>query len=137
MSGDAGERAAAPAAPARERTLEQAILERTPARVLVGSAGAAYRTATQLELRRDHAAARDAVRTEVDLHADLGADLVARWRLFEARTGCRDKDEYLLRPDLGRRLDEASRVRVRAECPPRADLQVVVGDGLSAAAVIV
>ncbi len=33
----------------------------TPARILTGRAGAAYRTATWLKLRADHAAARDAV----------------------------------------------------------------------------
>ncbi|HEY8517688.1 MAG TPA: ethanolamine ammonia-lyase subunit EutC [Candidatus Binatia bacterium] len=122
-------------AAAGERALAEAVLARTPARILVGRAGTAYRTPTQLELRRDHAAARDAVRAEIDLHGDLGTELVERWRLFEVRTECRDKDEYLMRPDLGRRLCEAARERVRAECPPRADLQVVIGDGLSVAAV--
>jgi ethanolamine ammonia-lyase small subunit len=111
------------------------LLERTPARVLVGEAGDGYRTATQLELRRDHAAARDAVRRELDLHADLGLDVVQRFGLFVVDTCCRDKDEFLLRPDLGRRLAPEARTRVRDACPPGADLQVVVGDGLSAAAV--
>jgi ethanolamine ammonia-lyase small subunit len=115
--------------------LEELLLERTPARILVGAAGASYRTATQLALRRDHAAARDAVRREIDLHGDLGTDVVERWRLFLVGSACRDKDEYLLRPDLGRRLSDQARERVRATCPPGADLQVVIGDGLSVAAV--
>jgi len=42
----------------------QAIRARTPARILVGRAGPAYQTATQLELRQDHAAALDAVHAE-------------------------------------------------------------------------
>lgn len=117
------------------RALEEALLARTPARILVGAAGTSYRTATQLELRRDHAAARDAVRREVDLHADLGPELIERWQLFAVATCCRDKDEYLMRPDLGRRLSAEARARVQLACPPGVDLQVVIGDGLSAAAV--
>ncbi|MBY0278720.1 ethanolamine ammonia-lyase subunit EutC [Candidatus Binatia bacterium] len=115
--------------------LESVLVEHTPARVLVGEAGDAYRTATQLELRRDHAAARDAVRRELDLHADLGLDVVQRFGLFVVDSCCRDKDEYLLRPDLGRRLSAEAQDRIRGMCPPGADLQVVVGDGLSVAAV--
>lgn len=128
-----------PAATARDAAaadeLAALLLERTPARVLVGEAGDGYRTATQLELRRDHAAARDAVRRVLDLHADLGLDVVQRFGLFVVDTCCRDKEEYLLRPDLGRRLSDEGRARVRAACPPGADLQVVIGDGLSVAAV--
>ena len=41
-------------------SLMEAIRARTPARVLVGRSGPAYRTATQLALRSDHAAAIDA-----------------------------------------------------------------------------
>jgi len=117
------------------RRLEEALLERTPARILAGSAGTSYRTTTQLELRRDHAVARDAVRREIDLQADLGPELVRRWDLFTVSSCCRDKEEYLMRPDLGRRLSEDARTQVRHACPHRADLQVVIGDGLSAAAV--
>ncbi|HLJ29971.1 MAG TPA: ethanolamine ammonia-lyase subunit EutC [Candidatus Angelobacter sp.] len=113
------------------------IKARTPARVLVDRAGAAYRTATQLELRHAHAAARDAVRTELDLEQDLGAELVNEFKLFEVSTLARSKDEYLLRPDLGRRLNEAGKRQILARCPEEADLQVVIGDGLSVTAVAV
>jgi ethanolamine ammonia-lyase small subunit len=112
-----------------------AVRARTPARILVGRAGPSYRTATQLELRRDHAAALDAVHAEVDMGRDLGRDLVRRFHLFEVRTRAGSKEEYLLRPDLGRRLDDAARQLIRKECPAGCDLQVVIGDGLSAAAV--
>src|ERR1700683_1792862 len=88
------------------------IRARTPARLLVGRAGAAYRTNTQLDLREAHAAARDAVRAELDLPSAFGADFVERWGLFEVHTSAAGKDEYLLRPDLGRRFDEASRAEV-------------------------
>jgi ethanolamine ammonia-lyase small subunit len=113
----------------------QAIRARTPARILTGRAGPSYRTATQLELRRDHAAALDAVHAELDLARDFGPAFVEHWRLFEVATCARGKTEYLMRPDLGRRLSEKSRAAIVRECPAAADLQVVIGDGLSAAAV--
>ena len=138
MSDDIGPPPAGRGASTRDAAtaaLAELLLERTPARVLVGEAGDGYRTATQLELRRDHAAARDAVRRELDLHGDLGLDVVQRFGLFVVGTCCRDKDEFLLRPDLGRRLSPEGRTGVRDRCPPAADLQVVIGDGLSVAAV--
>lgn len=115
--------------------LVERIRARTPARVLAERSGAAYRTSTQLELRQAHAAARDAVRTELDLERDLGPDFVRRWKLFSVSTMAASKDEYLRRPDLGRRLDENERSNLLAQCRASADLQVVIGDGLSVTAV--
>jgi ethanolamine ammonia-lyase small subunit len=115
-------------------SLIAAARARTPARVLMGRAGASYRTGTQLDLRRDHAAAIDAVRAEIDVHRDLGADFVAHWGLVEVQSQARDKAEYLARPELGRRFN-AEAAAALCGCPPGADLQVAVGDGLSAAAV--
>ena len=114
--------------------LIEKIRARTPARVLVERSGAAYRTPTQLELRQAHAAARDAVRTELDLERDMGAEFVQRWKLMEVSTCARSKDEYLLRPDLGRRLSDDARQQLSG-FPKHADLQVVIGDGLSVTAV--
>ena len=116
--------------------LEQALRARTPARLLVGRAGYAYRTATQLVLRQDHAAAIDAVHAEFDLVRDFGQSFVERWRLFEVTTRARSKAEYLLRPDLGRSLSDTARTEVLNRCPAKADLQVAIGDGLSVAAVV-
>src|SRR5947199_8980782 len=118
-------------------SLIEAIRARTPARILVGRAGPAYRTATQLELRQDHAAALDAVHAELDLQRGFGRDYVERWRLFQASSQASNKTEYLMRPDLGRHLDETGRKQVIRCCPPKTLLQVVIGDGLSAAAVAV
>jgi ethanolamine ammonia-lyase small subunit len=111
------------------------IRERTPARILVGRAGAAYRTSTQLELREAHAAARDAVRAELDLESVFGAAFIKQWNLFEVCTEARSKEEYLLQPDLGRRLNEASRQDVASRCTRGKDIQFVIGDGLSVTAV--
>jgi ethanolamine ammonia-lyase small subunit len=110
-------------------------LAATPARVLVGRAGPAYRTATALKLREDHAAARDAVQAEVDLLRDFGRERIDRFGLFMAQTRVASKAEYLRRPDLGRKLSDESRELVLARCPTGGDLQIVIGDGLSASAI--
>jgi ethanolamine ammonia-lyase small subunit len=107
----------------------------TPARLLAGRSGAAYRTSTQMELREAHAAARDAVRAELDLIRDLGEDFARKWNLLEVSSQAATKDEYLLRPDLGRHLDEASRLQLNGHCAAGQDLQISIGDGLSVTAV--
>jgi ethanolamine ammonia-lyase small subunit len=114
----------------------RAVRARTPARILVGRAGPSYRTHTHLGLRHDHATARDAVCAELDLERDLGTDFVRRLGLFEVATRASNKSEYLLRPDLGRQLNDESRQLISRRCPSGVALEVVVGDGLSAAAVI-
>jgi ethanolamine ammonia-lyase small subunit len=116
-------------------TLLERIRARTPARILTGRAGGAYRTKTWLELRRDHAAAKDAVSAELDLALDLGEAFIAEWGLFEVGTMARTKEEFLLKPDLGRSLDASARSTIAARCPTGVDFQVAIADGLSAAAV--
>lgn len=111
------------------------IRERTPARILEGRAGAAYRTRTQIELREAHAAARDAVRAELDLQAVFGAAFLEKWKLFEVATEAGSKEEYLLKPDLGRRLSETSRQVLTNRCSRGNALQIAIGDGLSVTAV--
>jgi len=116
--------------------LLQTVQARTPARIFTGRVGPAYRTGTQLALRQDHAAAIDAVQAELDLLRDFGQPFVERWGLFEVTTRASGKAEYLLRPDLGRRLSDISRTELSRRCPTGIDLQIVIGDGLSVAAVI-
>src|SRR5262249_43831315 len=81
-------------------TLLQAVRARTPARILVGRSGPSYRTATQLELRQDHAAALDAVHADLDIARDFERSFVERWQLFEVQTQAADKTQYLMRPGL-------------------------------------
>src|ERR1700692_1884021 len=102
----------------------------TPARVGLGRAGASLPTEALLDFTLDHARARDAVHAAFDANAlilalgglSLGAIGVC------SRAG--DRKNYLKRPDLGRRLDQAS-VQLVAErsgtagCP----LAIVIGDG--------
>jgi ethanolamine ammonia-lyase small subunit len=111
------------------------VRDRTPARILTGRAGAAYRTATWLELRQDHAMARDAVCTELDLDRDLGTRFLAEWAIFEVATLAHAKQEFLLRPELGRSLSDSARVELAHRCSSGADIQVAIADGLSAVAV--
>jgi ethanolamine ammonia-lyase small subunit len=107
----------------------------TPARLLAGRSGAAYRTNTQLELREAHATARDAVRAELNLVNDLGDAFARQWNLFGVCSQAENKDKYLLRPDLGRRLNDQSRMEVKSRCTTGHDLEIVIGDGLSVTAV--
>src|SRR5580698_11643207 len=111
------------------------VRAQTPARLLAGRSGAAYRTSTQLELRQAHAAARDAVRTELSVFTNRDHEFMRKFNLFEVCSRAANKDEYLLRPDLGRQLNEASRPEVNRRCIKGRDLQIVIGDGLSVTAV--
>jgi ethanolamine ammonia-lyase small subunit len=122
------------ASPART-ALERRVRAVTPARLFLGRSGTSYRTADQLTLRADHAAAQDAVHAALDLESGPLAPLVERFGLFAVESAAGDRATYLRRPDLGRALSPAARDEVTRRCPPGADLQVVIGDGLSVAAV--
>ena len=106
------------------------LKERTPARLGSGRAGARYKTLTMLRFRADHAAARDAVFRQVP------EDFAAQQNLLPLQTKCTDKDEYLTRPDLGRCFDEENRKKLKAAIPSAPRVQLVVGDGLSSAAIL-
>lgn len=103
--------------------------ERTPARLGCGRAGARYKTLTMLRFRADHAAAQDAVFSQVPEGFAKIHDMV------EVQTQCRSKDEYLTRPDLGRRFDAENQKKIRAAIPGTPRVQLVIGDGLSSAAI--
>jgi ethanolamine ammonia-lyase small subunit len=115
--------------------LVRKISARTPARILVGRAGPAYRTETQLQLREDHAAARDAVRAELDVNAAFGAAFIEKWKLFEVGTRASSKDEYLQHPSLGRAFNDASRAEIARRCAAGCDVHIAIGDGLSVPAI--
>ena len=107
----------------------------TPARLLVGRAGAAYRTETQLQLREDHAKARDTVRAELDLKTAFDSEFIEKWKLFDVSTRASNKLEYLARPALGREFSGESRVEILKHCLPDNDIQIAIGDGLSVVAI--
>jgi len=103
--------------------------EKTPARLGSGRAGPRYKTLTMLRFRADHAAAQDAVFSQVP------EDFAEKNGMVALQTKCRDKDEYLTRPDHGRCFDEETRQKLRAAVPTPPRVQIVVGDGLSSAAI--
>jgi ethanolamine ammonia-lyase small subunit len=111
----------------------QRIRARTPARIFV-EPGAAYSTQMELDLRSAHASAVDAVWTEFDLQNDFPPAFVAQWNLFQVSSQAESKSQFLLRPDLGRKLTAASITLVAQSCPKALDFQIVIGDGLSGAA---
>lgn len=115
--------------------LVRRIRARTPARIFVGRAGPAYRTETQLQLREDHATARDAVRAELDVNTAFGAAFIEKWKLFEVATRASSKDEYLLHPSLGRAFSDTGRAEIVRRCAAGRDVQIAIGDGLSVPAI--
>ena len=111
------------------------IRARTPARLLAGRTGSAYRTSTQLDLREAHAAARDAVRAQLEITQVFGSEFLRTWIPLDVRTQAATKDEFLLRPDLGRHFDNTSVVEIKKRCAPDRDIQIAIGDGLSVPAI--
>ena len=101
----------------------------SPARLGVGRAGTRYMTSSTLRFRADHAAAQDAV------FSDVSKDLVKEMNFISTKTICNSKDEYLTRPDYGRQFDEENSEIIRKNTTPKAKIQMVVGDGLSSAAI--
>ena len=102
---------------------------RTTARIGVGRCGPRLNTRTLLTLRADHAAARDAVFTDVD------QAMLDRLGMFTIQTRCRDKNEFLTRPDLGRQFDEETLAGLCEKCVRTPDIQIYAADGLSSTAV--
>ena len=114
-----------------------AIRARTQARLMLSRQGGSYTTRVQVGLRQDHAAAIDAVWRELVPATDWGAAFCGAWQILETTSAATTKEEYVRRPDLGRIFSAASREAIAAGCPAGADLQIVVGDGLSARAAAV
>jgi ethanolamine ammonia-lyase small subunit len=105
------------------------LLASTPARIGVGRVGPRYHTNTMLRFRADHAAAKDAVLSEVD------SQLLAQLGIFEVTSRAPDKAIFLQRPDLGRALSDDGRAEIAKRISRAPTLVVVYGDGLSAAAI--
>lgn len=106
----------------------------TPARVAIGRAGGSLPTAQLLDFAIKHAAARDAVHAPFDASrlrdelAPSGLDVVL------LKTQAQDRQAYLQRPDLGRRLDAMSLAALRALPERDSDVVFILADGLSAPA---
>lgn len=104
------------------------LVTTTPARIVTGRTGTRYLTHAYLGLRADHAIALDAVESEVD------EAWASQQGWLPLRTKAKDHAEFLLHPEQGRRLDDASRTRCEKEADKGVDVQLIAGDGLSALA---
>lgn len=111
----------------REEYLE--LKQSTAARVGVWRAGPRLKTNTLLRFRADHAVAMDAVFSNVD------EELIDEMGLFTVKTKCRDKDEYITRPDLGRQFDDEEKEIIKSNCKMNPQVQLIVADGLSSTAI--
>lgn len=115
-----------------------ALRRLTPARIALGRAGTSLPTGVQLDFQFAHAQARDAVHLPLDTD-ELAADLIERGhQVLQLHSAAADRNTYLQRPDLGRRLDAASVQALRDyphAHPGGYDLAIVIADGLSALAV--
>lgn len=117
----------------------------TPARIALGRAGGSLPTAQWLEFARDHALARDAVHAPLDtaqLIAELGplfahsaSQPASPSAILSLATRAANRRDYLLRPDWGRQLEDASAGQLdtlASRATARFDLAIIVSDGLSA-----
>ena len=108
----------------------KALVESTTARIGVGRAGPRYNTASLLLFQGDHAVTQDA------LYRDVDQKLLDEFNLFTVQTKVTGgKQEYLLRPDLGRLLSDDAKRIINEKCQKNVNIQLCVGDGLSAAAI--
>lgn len=101
----------------------------TTSRIAVGRAGPRPKTNTLLLFQADHGITQDSIMGVV------AEEVLAKFNLFSVDSQAKDRGEYLLRPDLGRKLSEEGRKLVAERCTKHPQVQIVVGDGLSAAAI--
>jgi ethanolamine ammonia-lyase small subunit len=107
----------------------------TPARIALGRVGNSLPTDEVLRFGVAHALAQDAVHLPLDI-AMLESDLeMAHWRTLRVHSRAPDRATYLLRPDYGRRLSDASAAVLAGHRGKSCDLVFVIADGLSALAV--
>lgn len=119
--------------PEKKHSIESSLRALTPARVFAARNGCALSTSDWLALRADHASARDAVFQESDPFLLFDDDSGLPKPLVVSSQAATQTD-YLLRPDLGRKLFAPDRKRIQKECPKGVELQILLADGLSATA---
>ena len=106
------------------------MIQSAATRIGVGRSGSRIKTASMLLFQGDHAVTQDA------LYKDIDQDLLDEFDLFTVQTNITGgKEEYLLRPDLGRQLSENAKQTIAEKCVKQPNIQIVIGDGLSSAAI--
>lgn len=107
----------------------------TDARIAIGRTGCSILTDEYLKFSLAHARACDTIKMPFDRQMvrkrleDMGLDVVF------AESAATNRDVFIRRPDLGRKLGEVSRERLKKMKYPGADVLIVIGDGLSSKAV--
>lgn len=115
----------------KEETVDQLqeLLAATPARIGVGRTGTRPLTKTMLQFRLDHAAAVDAV------YGDVTSQLLDEFHWFTVDTCFDSKEDYLKRPDKGRKISELGVKKLQKLGSFQPQVQIVVSDGLSSSAI--
>jgi ethanolamine ammonia-lyase small subunit len=107
----------------------------TRARIALGRAGHGVPTQVHLAFQLDHARARDAVHVPWNIEAFAGQVRALGQEVLILDSLVGSRDEYLRRPDLGRVLSEASRLRLGSLASGEADVALIITNGLSSSAV--
>ncbi|UGA55946.1 ethanolamine ammonia-lyase subunit EutC [Vibrio sp. VB16] len=110
---------------AQDPKIVEDLMTQTGARVGNGCAGPRPRTTALMRFWADHSRSKDTVIKNISEQWLKDHDLV------EAKSQAKDKDEYLTRPDLGRKLCPDSRDIITKNCEQSPQVQVVLSDGLS------
>ena len=101
----------------------------TTSRIAVGRAGPRPKTNSLLLFQADHGITQDSIMGTVP------DEVLEKFNLFAVESQAKDRNEYLLAPEMGRRLSDEGRKIVAERCAKHPNVQIVVGDGLSAAAI--
>ncbi|TGE35489.1 ethanolamine ammonia-lyase subunit EutC [Desulfosporosinus fructosivorans] len=107
----------------------KAMKKSTPARIGIGRAGARPKTMSWLRFLADHAVAQDAV------FLDVSDEFLKQNNLMSVQSAVANKDEFLTRPDLGRRLSVEAVKTVSEKCEKNVQVQILIVDGLSSSAI--
>lgn len=113
----------------------QDLRRHTAARLALGRAGVSMPTDELLRFGHAHAQARDAVHVALDADALCRALADVGVTTLRVHSAAADRANYLLRPDLGRRLSDDSAARLNEAASAPCDLLIVVADGLSSLAI--
>ena len=105
------------------------LKQKTSARLGIGRAGSRFKTDILLRFRADHAAAQDAV------FNDVPSEFLEELGLFEVVTECESRDQYITRPDLGRKISPEGIKTIEEKCKKSPTVQILLSDGLSSTAV--
>lgn len=111
----------------KEKFLE--MKKYTPARLGISHAGPRYKTETMLRFRADHSSAQDSVFSYVS------DEFIKENGFFTVETLCKDREEFVTRPDKGRIISEEGINKIKDNCIKNPTVQIIVADGLSASAI--